>query len=945
MDTVKMNQPMPNNCPQCGTPLPPGAPAGLCPACLLKIGAGPDTITDAKQPAFTPPSIEELAPLFPQLEILELIGKGGMGAVYKARQKQLERIVALKILPPGIGKDPAFAGRFTREAKALAKLNHPGIVTLYEFGETSGQFYFLMEFVDGVNLRQLLHTGRVAPREALAIVPQICDALQFAHDQGIVHRDIKPENILLDRRGRVKVADFGLAKIMGGNETEPAAAGYSAAGSTVLTDAGRVMGTPKYMSPEQISAPGEVDHRADIYALGVVFYQMLTGELPGKNLEPPSKKVQVDVRLDEIVLRALEKKPELRYQQASQLKTQVETLAGGAADAGAAKADQALKFAGVPLGTAAIGFGVYGCYLLSLLVLSAHLPDRIADHFDGDGNANGWMDRSSYQLIMGILPLFFMGMFMLIGSLARVLPETAINVPRRDFWLAPEHRGLLHALVLRHMAWLAYLLTVFFGLLNFLVVRANDLNPPHLGGGLLIAITIGIMLAVMIWLVSLVVRLSDPAAEVARVGNPAEGRFSRRVRKFFLLQLPMAIIMLLIIRTFFLQPFRVDNDFMSPEIPRGSQFLVWKLSHNFVPGDLIIYKKDGSAYYYVGRVASGDIASLTVYKNGGQTNVVPREAVLGKIVSIYWRGESGVSNPAGATTNHASQLESSMAADKLSQQGWTLWQQYQWDEARDKFQQAVRLSPNDANAWNGLGWSEFNSGDRIDAEPAFQKVISIQPDHPAALNGLGQVYLAERKFDDAEKYLLQAAPQAPAAWYGLARLYLLEGKFDAAEPWAQKIVDAGQADEITTNMLQAAKEKKLSDGLRELIEPPQTGVSSNTESEDQILAKQPPVVVETFPVSGARDVPPGDTEIRVRFSKDMADQSWSWSTVWEDSTPQTIGTPHYESDSRTCVLRAKLEPGHTYAYWLNSNQFKNFTDRDGRPAVPYLLIFQTKPNP
>ncbi len=344
-------------CPQCGTPLPAGTLAGLCPACLLKQGVADETATGGPTTPFQPPPIAELAPLFPQLEILELIGKGGMGAVYKARQKELDRIVALKILPPGISRDAAFAGRFAREARALAKLNHPGIVTLYEFGTASASrpstpinreqalnsqplYYFLMEFVDGVNLRQLLHAGRIAPREALAIVPQICDALQFAHDQGIVHRDIKPENILLDRRGRVKVADFGLAKLVGtesgrvgsplpatGKDEDTGAHGVTCP-TEALTAAGKVMGTPNYMAPEQVDHPAEVDHRADIYALGVVFYQMLTGELPGKRLEPPSSKVQVDVRLDEVVLRALEKKPELRYQQVSEVKTMVETIAG-----------------------------------------------------------------------------------------------------------------------------------------------------------------------------------------------------------------------------------------------------------------------------------------------------------------------------------------------------------------------------------------------------------------------------------------------------------------------------------------------------------------------------------------------------------------------------------------------------------------------------------------
>ncbi|HEY5914004.1 MAG TPA: protein kinase [Verrucomicrobiae bacterium] len=308
-------------------------PAGLlglvCPRCaagFLHATPTEPAVSGESRRVITPPAPAELAALFPQLEILAFIGQGGMGAVYKARQRELDRVVALKLLPGGIGEDPAFAERFAREAKAMARLNHPGIVTIYDFGRADGQFYFLMEFVDGVSLGQLIHNGRVSSREALAIVPQICDALQYAHDQGLVHRDIKPENILLDRQGRVKVADFGLVKLMESSREPTAPAGTMMPDSPLLTQAGKVMGTPHYMAPEQVTHPAEVDHRADIYALGVVLYQMLTGELPGKHIEPPSQKVQVDVRLDEVVLRALAAEPERRYQQASQVKTAVETI-------------------------------------------------------------------------------------------------------------------------------------------------------------------------------------------------------------------------------------------------------------------------------------------------------------------------------------------------------------------------------------------------------------------------------------------------------------------------------------------------------------------------------------------------------------------------------------------------------------------------------------------
>jgi hypothetical protein len=205
-------------------------------------------------------------------------------------------------------------------------------VTVYDFGETNGLYYLTMEFADGVSLRRLLQTRKIEPEEALAIVPKICEALQYAHDEGVVHRDIKPENILLDKKGRVKIADFGIAKIMADVPLTPSLSPSDGervperAGEGRLTQ-DQVLGTPNYMAPEQVERPQKVDHRADIYSLGVVFYEMLTGELPLGKFQPPSKKVQVDVRLDEVVLHALEKEPERRYQHASQVKSDLETIA------------------------------------------------------------------------------------------------------------------------------------------------------------------------------------------------------------------------------------------------------------------------------------------------------------------------------------------------------------------------------------------------------------------------------------------------------------------------------------------------------------------------------------------------------------------------------------------------------------------------------------------
>ena len=313
--------PMPDSiCPDCknvlGTAL-----GGLCPTCLLRQGLEIETEGPAPERGiWDPPPSKDLAAIFPDLDIIELIGRGGMGAVYKARQHHLERIVAVKVLPPEIGADAAFASRFAREAQAMARLNHPNIVSIHDFGYTGTFCFFVMEYVEGVNLRQRIAKGPLSEEEALPLVMQICDALQYAHSQGIIHRDIKPDNILISREGQVKIADFGLAKLLLGP-----GAGEPGLEQKILLATGKAFGTPHYMAPEQFFAPATVDHRADIYSLGVVIYQMLTGELPQEPRFLPlsQKNTELDPRLDPIVGRALEREPDRRYQSMGEIRTEL----------------------------------------------------------------------------------------------------------------------------------------------------------------------------------------------------------------------------------------------------------------------------------------------------------------------------------------------------------------------------------------------------------------------------------------------------------------------------------------------------------------------------------------------------------------------------------------------------------------------------------------------
>ena len=692
--------------------------------------------------------------------------------------------------------------------------------------------------------------------------------------------------------------------------------------------------------------PQTVDHRADIYSLGVVFYEMLTGELPLGKFQPPSsctRGMQIDVRLDEVVLHALEKEPARRYQHVSEVKARVETIAQTPPVAGAGPNTAAFTQAALAQD--------YALNIGHCLARGWNLVAHDFWHIVGVAALIGLLQHAAHSTLIGIIVSGPLAGGLWLYFLKKIRGEPA-NV-------GTAFSGFSVAFVPLFLGSLVTFLLVLAGFLCFLLP--------------------GIYLVVA-WAFTLML-IADRGLDFW----PAMGLSRKVISKhwwkflwFFIVlgAIELAGLLMCFIGIFVAAPFAMAALAYAYEDIFGPAA---KAADNAPPGATVSPRPGGGPGTAIGIMAGAAAAVVFI-------------AILGLLAAI------AIPNFVRAR-QHSQQL----VAQQWTREGWQLWQAKKLDQAAAKFQQAVQLTPDNAEAWNGLGWATFNSGKSQAAEPAFQKAISLDTNQPGALNGLGQIYLSQGKYEQAETYLLKAAPQAPAAWYGLARLYLLEGKFDQAEKWAQKLVDSGQADDFARQMLKAAQAKHLPATLRSIVEPRSaaketgstpTGLTSTNsvpasaetwsptiapgEKPDlqkiqaqtisvlddarlksavsdaelktqksnavQTLAEQPPVVVETWPVSGARDVEPGVTEIRVRFSKEMADGGWSWSTAWENSTPETIGQIHYETDQRTCVLKAKLEPGRTYAWWLNSNKFKNFTDPAGRPAVPYLLIFQTKQN-
>ena len=259
---------------------------------------------------FQAPSLEELQPHFPAYEITAFIAQGGMGAVYAARQVSLDRPVAIKILPRQFGADPQFRSSFEAEAKSMARLNHPNLIAVYDFGDADGMLYIIMELVEGKSLHHSAYGRAIDQEEAVRLVAGISHGLAHAHQHGILHRDIKPGNILLGPEAVPKIGDFGLARPVGEGHNPDEI----------------VWGTPGYSAPEVVNNPGEVDQRVDVFAVGVLLYELLTAKVPSEPWQPPSAVSQCSPEFDRIIRRATHPSPELRYAKAEDLAKELVSL-------------------------------------------------------------------------------------------------------------------------------------------------------------------------------------------------------------------------------------------------------------------------------------------------------------------------------------------------------------------------------------------------------------------------------------------------------------------------------------------------------------------------------------------------------------------------------------------------------------------------------------------
>ena len=594
-----------------------------------------------------------------------------MGWVFKARQPKLNRLVALKLLPASLTeRDPAFAGRFEQEGQLLARLHHPNIVAVHDSGRAGEFFYLLMEYVDGVNLRQAMRSSRFTPAQALAIVPHICDALQFAHEEGVLHRDIKPENILLDGKGRVKLADFGIAKVLGeGSErtqetkgtTEVSFESHASLESfPSLTLSGSTLGTPNYMAPEQRDTPSEVDHRADIYSLGVVFYELLTGELPTGTLPRPSAKCEADPRVDAIVQQALQQERTRRQHSAGEMKTQVTQLTSALTPEEISEVTQfALHRRGFDYKSQRTLFG-----FPLLHVVSGNDPatgkQRVARGIIAlGGRAHGWLaigGCATGGVAIGgcaIGGLAFGGVA--LGGIS--LGGCSIGIVALGGWalgilgiggfavgyfaLGGKALGVHATDAMNRPSWL----------LDW--VRNAGRPSGAQVGGLVMGLNLAIMalISVPVLVKGWARRKAKSQAQAGVIKHPRPLAVPH-LRGCLISVFGIALCLLAILHWLF-GLVRVNTDSLGSSLPQGSLALIYKPHTDLRPNDIVAFHRPELNDTFLARVISAEATKATLRRNDYAVEIVSSDLIEGKVITILWRASTQLEMPVPRTGAYA----------------------------------------------------------------------------------------------------------------------------------------------------------------------------------------------------------------------------------------------------------------------------------------------------
>jgi len=749
-------------CPKCQFENP--ADTRFCGNCATPLASAQDIAFSKTMTVQQPPKfISSGSTLAGKYRIIEPIGKGGMGVVYKAEDTKLKRTVALKFLPPELAKSPEAGERFIREAQAAAALSHPHICTIHEISEGEDQSFIVMEYIEGQSIRQKILNGPLDQTEALDIAIQVAEGLEEAHKNGIVHRDIKPGNIMLTKKGTAKVMDFGLAKVFGG---------------TLITKEAKTMGTVAYMSPEQ--AKGEViDRRTDIWSLGVVLYEMIAGQLPFKgeyeqsiihsilNREPePITKIRKDLPsgLEQVIYKALTKNPCNRYQSMEDFLGDLKAITEGLKPLRA----KAGLFRGRILGLKKIyAYAGLACVVILAVLTFLSLPPQGAGTFDS----------------IAMMPL-----------------ENLSGDPEQDSLAESIHDDLI-----TNLAGLSSLKTVI-ARRTVMRFKGKDTPPQEIAQELHVKALITGALR----------RSGDSVHVTAQLIDPANGSqmwahsYERDIRNVMSLEneivaaiarevnlplTPEERSRLESVRTVNPEAYvaytkgRFYLNKLTPEgLQKGLEYMQQAIDQD--PTNPLPFAALALGYCRIGHGTNpppdaferAKAAALKAEELGG--TLAETETVLAQVKLFdEWDWAGG-----GRSLQHALALNPSLS-DAQRMYSWYLVLVGRKDEGIAAMKRAIELDPLAPLFSSDLGWQCWSAGRYEEAMDAAQKALELNPDFDQGLHLLGNLYVEKGMFKEAIEAYQKEGVVSPRWRWDLVRTYALAGRKDEARKMLAELLE------------------------------------------------------------------------------------------------------------------------------------------------------------